>query len=118
MKEFFLENWKFLLEIFLLIVSTIIVICKRRAKIKVPESDLANMLSNIPTWIIAAENEFGAGHGEQKFSYVFNKAVEYLASKLEVPVSYLPSTLYLTIKDFIEEVLAAPTKKKEVSNEG
>lgn len=118
MKEFILENWKFLLEILLLIVSTLIVIFKRKVKIKVPESDLANMLSNIPVWIIDAENTFGAGHGEQKFSYVYNKAVNYLIEKLNCTVGCLPGALLLTIKDFIEEVLAAPTKKKEDTYEG
>lgn len=113
MKEFFLENWKFLLEILLLVVSTIIVIVKKVAKVKVPESDLANMLSNIPGWIVEAEKEFGSGNGDKKFSYVYNKAVLYLSEKVGVPVNYLPSTLFLSIRDFIEEVLAAPQKKKE-----
>ena len=119
MKEFFLENWKFLLEILLLVISTVIVIVKKTAKVKVrvPESALASMLGNIPVWIVDAENQFGSGNGDKKFSYVYNKAVLYLAEKVGVPVNYLPSTLFLSIKDFIEAVLAAPQKKEEVHEE-
>ena len=117
MKEFFLENWKFLLEILLLVISTVIVIVKRVRKVKVPESDLANMLNYIPGWIVEAEDKFGSGNGDLKFSYVYNKAVDFLCESLDVSVRDFSSSLLIYIKDFIEKVLAAPQKKEEVYEE-
>lgn len=120
MIEFMLENWKFLLEIFLLVLSFVLLFLKKKAKIVVDDKVLGYMFREIPIWIKEAEDLYSSGNGENKFLYVCNKALQYIADSLSISIKDIPGSMVLEIKDMIEDVLSTPIKKealKECSKE-
>lgn len=120
MIEFILENWKFLLEIFLLVLSFFLLLLKKKAKIVIDDKVLASLFREIPVWISEAEDIYSSGNGENKFLFVCNKALQYIADSLSISIKEIPGSLILEIKEMIEDVLSTPIKKealKECSKE-
>lgn len=114
MKEFFLENWKFLLEVLLLVVSTLIIIFKKRSKVILDRDDV---LIDLPSIINEAEEKFGAGNGEEKLQFVVRKWTDYICSSRGCTVKEIPDSLFNFVISTIEEILSTPTKKKGESCE-
>lgn len=111
MKEFitFLgENWRFLVYVFLTVLSTILVIrFKRKAKLST-----GSLMDKVLDWIITAEQKFGSGHGEEKLSYVLVNASAYLISlgfDHSVVKEIIPGLI-----DLIETILSTPQKKEGI----
>ena len=109
---FLRDNWKFLVEISIPLVSLIVLCFVKKTKINIPESVQTILCEQIPLWIIDAEAEFGAGNGEKKLKAVFTKAIGYLVSQLGLSSEQVIKVYGDFIVDFIEDVLSTPSKKE------
>lgn len=109
---FLRDNWKFLVEIFIPLVSLIILCFVKKTKINIPESVQSLLCTQIPLWIMDAEAEFGAGNGEKKLKEVFTKAVAFLVKELGVSSSEVIRCSGDWIVAFIEDILSTPSKKE------
>ena len=114
MKDFLVENWKFLVEILLVVLSIIIVLVKKKASIVIPISLFDDLYRLIPEWIIAAEDEVGPGNGDKKLSIVLKKALLYVSKQMDVAISDIPASFSDCIIAFVEDILSTPTKKKGI----
>ena len=112
--SFLQENWRFLVELILLVISLIIVLVKPSAKIKVPESVIALAMASLPVYIQQAEDSIGSGNGLSKKEFVLNKVLEFISSKTGFSVAALSKLNYI-LDDFdssIELILSCPVRKK------
>lgn len=110
--EFLRENWKFLVEILVPILSMLILlIFKKRAKINIPDATLSGMFAALPLWIQDAETTIGAGKGDQKLKFVLTQAVNYLAKALGVSTGEILRCYGSQLLIDIENILATPQKK-------
>lgn len=115
MKEFttfVTENWKFIVESLLTVISIFLVIFLRR-KIKVKST--GSLYERIVELINDAESIYGSGHGSEKLSYVLTGiSAEWIAMgfQKESLKDVLPA-----YADLVEKILSTPQKKGE-KNEG
>ena len=115
MQEFILflqENWRFLTELILLVISLIIVLVKPSAKIKVPESVLAVAFKMIPELIVSAEDLIGPGNGSSKKDYVVSELIKWIAGRLGVDESKVIKSVKDEISEQVEVILSCPVRKK------
>lgn len=110
--QFLNENWKFLVEITILVGSFLVLILKRVFKVNIPESILALAYQMIPTFIEAAEAQYGAGNGALKKEYVISELVGWISKRMNVDSSLIYKTLEKEISNQIEIVLSCPIRKK------
>lgn len=111
--DFLRDNWRFVVEVCLLVISTLVVILKKKATININSTELSAAVESVPKLIIEAETIFGPGSGEEKLYYVLDQVCSNLAQSRGISVKELPGSFIVNIKDFIEMVLSTP-KKKEV----
>lgn len=109
MKEFttfLVENWRFLVESLLTVVSIFLVIFLRK-KIKV--STTGTLYDEILVLIKEAESKYGAGHGEEKLSYVLT-SLAYRLVDLGFSKDLIGDLLprYALV---VEDILSTPQKK-------
>lgn len=110
--QFLIENWKFLVEITILVGSFLVLILKRVFKVNIPESILAVAFSMIPTFIEAAEEQYGAGNGAIKKEYVISEIIAWISKTTNIDSSFICKSFEADISDFIEVVLSCPIRKK------
>lgn len=110
MKEFlsFLqENWRFIAESLLTVLSIILVIVFRK-KIKLSSS--GTMYEILVDSINKAEALYGDGHGDAKLSYVLTNVSSWLIGQgftKECISDLLPG-----LADLVEKILSTPQKKE------
>lgn len=109
---FLQENWRFLIELILLVISLIIVLVKPSTKIKVPESVLALAFKMIPSLIGAAEDLIGPGNGPCKKDYVVSELIKWIANKLGADESKVAKSVKDEIAEQVEVILSCPVRKK------
>lgn len=107
---FLRDNWKFIVEILLLVISVIICLLKR-TKINIPGSVVGDLLANIPGWINDAEDQIGSGKGQEKLKYVFSKCVEFLSKAMDLSTTDIIRCYGETLILNIESILSTPQKK-------
>ncbi len=107
---FLRDNWKFLVEILLLVISVIICLVKR-TKINIPGSVISDLLIKIPSWINEAEQEIGVGKGQEKLKYVFSKAVDFLHEVMDLSTADIIRYYGENLICSIEDILSTPQKK-------
>ena len=117
MKQFLLQNWKYILGFILLattiIVSAIITVKKSGGKVSFFEALKAKIIEQIPLWVDLVERE---GHGEEKKDKVLNMAISEAACLLGRPLTDDEKNLIIAMaSNQIEAVLKTP-QKKEASN--
>lgn len=104
MLDFLLENWKVLTVLLLDLIILIFSIIRR---VKVVDSPLTRVLSDLPTFIKSVEASLGAGRGEEKLDLVLRMAKSLLvAYGCSDPDNYID-----VIRAQIEEILSTPQKK-------
>ena len=86
---FLRNNWVFIVEIGLLVISTLIVIFKKKAIITIPGSFISSLLKLIPGYIQEAEVAFGSGNGEKKLTYVIKKVLDLTCEHHQCPPFYV-----------------------------
>lgn len=108
MKDFFIQNWRLIMEALLVLVSFIFMIVRKRPT-KVIDTIQGLILRLLPGLINQAEIKFGSGNGSGKLSFVLQSLKEVL-SELgygdEVVAPYLSF-----VKDQVEVILSTPQKK-------
>ena len=109
---FLRDNWKFLVEVSIPLVSLIVLCFVKKTKINIPESVQTLLCTQIPLWIVDAEAEFGSGHGQEKLKEVFTKAVTFLVNELGISSSEVMRCYGDCIVNFIEDILSTPSKKE------
>lgn len=104
---FIVDNWKIILEVVLLIASTIFFIVKKKPT-KVVDTVQEHILRSLIYLITKAEIEFGAGHGEKKKEFV----VSTLLDTLHQIYPDIDVRKYISfIEQHLEWILATPQKK-------
>lgn len=98
--EFIVENWSLISGIIVSIIALIISLVK--AKDKTKQFELLEVF--IEDMILMAEEQFGAGTGDVKKSFVLNMAKEF-AKKIKVSISDDD------LSEKIEKLLSLPLKK-------
>lgn len=77
---------------------------------KKADPSLNSVLSQLPYFILAAEKNFGSGHGEEKKGAVMSCALALYQSLTGVEIKD-GSMIHKAISDAIEEILITPRKK-------
>lgn len=108
---FLRDNWKFLLEIFVPLVSLVILCFVRKTKVNIPGSVISELFVQVPGWILQAESDIGSGKGQEKLKYVFAKCVDFLSDSMDLSTSDIIKFYGESIVAFIEDVLNTPQKK-------
>lgn len=109
MVELFVEYWRVIVLVVLLIVNILISIF-RRPKVL---NTIVDAITNIaPNCIIEAERLYGAGNGLKKLDYAYNLVCDYIRYRFNISQKDL-SKYDRTIKDTIEKILSTPQKKGE-----
>lgn len=112
--EFLRENWKFLVEIFVPILTLLLLlIFKKKANITIPDVVFAGMLRGLPIWIDDAEELIGAGNGEKKLAYVLKTAVNYLAKEVGCSSKDILRLCGEQIIQDIENIMSSTKSHKE-----
>ena len=108
---FLRDNWKFLLEILVPLVSLVVLCFVRKVKVNIPDVLLTELMVNIPLWIVDAEKDIGAGNGDMKMKYVFKKAIDYLCTNLGLTTADAIRVYGHQVVQSIENILETPQKK-------
>lgn len=112
-KQFILDNWKFVAEIILFVAVSIIAIIKGRKKGYSFADVLLGLISEkLPEWIKKSETE--GGTGEQKKVGVINAALNFASKILGRKLSEEETSFLVTkSSELIENILSTPQKKEE-----
>ena len=105
--DWLIENWRFLVEIALMVISIIIVILKK-AKVIKSDSAYSLVLEKLPSIIQTAENAFGQGNGDKKLSFVLELSFKLYES---LTGSMSREEFSLSVSPVIESILSTPKKK-------
>lgn len=103
---FISNNWQLVINILLALIVLFSSVFRKRPN-KIVDTVAEKISTLIPQFIRIAEDNFGAGHGEQKLAYVIALVQEWFnGEKLEFTDYYLKLT-----KLFVEQILNTPQKK-------
>lgn len=113
MKEIFLENWKIISALVLIIITCAInlitIIKKSGGKVSVWDALKSVILEQIPSYIAIVEQ---AGNGEEKKNKVLNLALKEASKKLGRNLTEdETSAIVALVSQQVELVLATPQKK-------
>lgn len=111
MVDFLIQNWKILISLLLFFIYIIVCIFKKTKPILVSDEKLTEVLSCLPNLIKEAEQIYGAGHGKDKFKYVFEMAIDILHESTSISTSELVYCFGKKLTDEIEDILSTPKKK-------
>ena len=106
MKEFLINNWRWILEVVCAIAALVFCLIRKKP-VKVVDTLSTIILRLLPGLINAAE--IAGGNGSAKLQYVLDHLVEILKECNygdEVIAPYLP-----WVKDQVEVILSTPQKK-------
>lgn len=107
--QFLRDNWRDLLVIVIALVTLVVNLIKRKVNIN---DVLSVAYSAIPDLVSSAEAKYGAGHGEDKFKFVFQEAILLIATAGNLNASEACKKYGVLIQTFIESCLSTPTKKE------
>lgn len=113
MKDFILANWLQLLYVIVSVVSIVILLVKKN-KVKVIDNNFLDVALCLPLWISEAEQLYPSGHGSDKFSYVFNSALQNLVVSTGLSSKDVIAKYGTLLQKSIEDILSTPIKKGEV----
>ena len=108
---FLRDNWKFLVEISIPLVSLVVLCFVKKTKINMNPSIWCSVAEYLPKWISDAESQFGSGNGKEKLKYVLKIAINYLSCRLGVDEKDCLSRFGDDLVNQIEAILEAPQKK-------
>lgn len=107
-RDFFIQNWRLILEALLVLVSFIFMIVRKRPT-KVIDTIQTLIVRLLPGLINQAEIDFGSGNGSAKKNFVLDHLHELL---LEFGYSDEVVSQYKTFaSDQVEVILSTPKKK-------
>lgn len=104
-----LNHYQILIPSILSLINILILICKK--KVKITDSLLSEVLTIIPLYIKEAEDVVGAGNGQNKFSYVFNKCINLIRVSNGMDNETAIRSYGDIIIRTIENIMACPQKK-------
>ena len=104
MLEFLQANWSTIALIGVELIVLIVTLCKR---LKTVDSPLSRVVSELPTFIKAAEDSLGKGRGSEKLELVLRMA----RSLLIAFGSKDPDSELEAIRAKVESILSTPQKK-------
>lgn len=107
--DLFIQYWKIILLVLLLIINICISIF-RRPKVLNTVMDAINTL--VPNAVIEAEKLYGKGNGLSKLDYACNLVCDYICYRFNLSQKDLKK-YDAFIKAAIEKVLSTPQKKGE-----
>lgn len=110
---FLRDNWKFLVEILVPLVSLVILCLVRKTKINIPSGVVNVMWTMIPTWIKDAEIVFGAGHGDEKLKFVIKTACDFISNECGLSNKSICDIYANGIIEQVEAILSTPKKKEK-----
>lgn len=110
MKEFIIQNWFFIIELLVGLVSLIILLLKKTKVLSV-DTPFEKLLEKLPELIKKAE--ILSKEGKVKRSYVLGVAYAYLADLTGKSVEEISGIYCDRILEAIENILETPQKKGE-----
>ena len=108
MKEFFVQNWRWILEAILAIIALIFCLVRKKPIGNQLDNILKNLYSYLPILIYDAEQTSLKGVAKQQ--YVIERAVEYVSNRIKLSPAELDGVINL-ISNQIELILSTPRKK-------
>ena len=108
---FLRDNWKFLVEVSIPLVSLIVLCFVKKTKITLNPNVWCLVNELLPKWIQAAEDEFGAGHGNDKLKFVLKTAVSFIAARIGLDEKSCLDRFGNDLVNKIECILETPQKK-------
>lgn len=108
MKEFFIQNWRWILEIAFAIIALIFCLIRKKPLGNQLDSILKNLYSLLPILVYDAEQtDF---KGQVKKDFVISKCLDYICKKINLSPTELEDVKKL-ISNQIELILSTPRKK-------
>lgn len=107
--QFLRDNWKFLLEISIPLISFIVLLIAKRVKVNIPTATITSVLCQLPLWINEAES-LGVS-GKEKLEYVFTKAVNVIVNETGLSYGIVCRAYGNELIADIEKILSTPQKK-------
>ena len=107
--EFLKDNWQNMTILLISVITLLVGLFRKKAKITIPLAVLDDIVVKIPEYIIAAESS--ELKGSEKLQFVVNKCVDLLVAKLGCSRSVALSYYSDFIIGYIENILSTPTKK-------
>lgn len=104
--DWIIDNYQWVISIFVGFVSLVVVIIKRRVKVV---DFMTSYLEALPGFINEAESFLKSGN--DKFSFVLAKSVEFISSITGIDERKIVIDYSNVIKDSIESILSTPQKK-------
>lgn len=117
MKEFFAENWKFIIYLAVAILGIVITILKKSKLVnKIVDTPFERVLALLPGLIVEAEKT--GGTGSDKSNFVISRALAIYQKLVEHELSYGELVEYNhRFTDALEKILETPQKKGIVYDE-
>lgn len=99
--NFISTHFRLILEVVILIISVIVFILRKPTKNTLIDN---SAMFKLVDFVQEAENEFGAGHGDDKLRYVIEKYCQLKGITLN-------RDIWTLLKCLIERILSTPHKK-------
>lgn len=108
MKEFIIENWRWILEIVFAVIALIFCLIRKKPIGNQLDSILKNLYSLLPILVYDAEQT--DLKGSSKKDYVISKCLDYLYKRIDLSPSEMANVKEL-LSNQIELILSTPRKK-------
>lgn len=109
MKQFLIENWRWILEIGFAIIALVFCLIRKKPVGNQLDLILKNLYSLLPVLVYDAEQtDF---KGQAKKDFVISKCLDYLCKKIDLSPTELDDVKKL-ISNQIELILSTPRKKE------
>lgn len=109
--DFVIQNWYYIVSLLLLIVSTIVGICKKKASLNLSDTVKAAVSEFIPGLIQVAE--MTGKSGDEKLQMVVDLGLNKVTNMFGVSLSVAQQEYWSTyIRKYVEDVLKTPQKKE------
>ena len=115
LKNFIIQNWKEIASVVLFIISVIVAfVAKRKKGYSFSDIILGLIAEKLPELIKQAEENIGAGNGEQKKVTVLNAVLNLASKSLGRKLSEEEISFIITnATQQIENILGTPQKKED-----
>lgn len=111
MWSFIVDHYRLILIGLWILIEVIFGVCVLLRKSKSNEP-LHAVISQLPKFIIYAENKFGAGNGDVKKAFVLSHALSLFKDFTGIELKS-DCSLVKVISEKIEEILKTPSKKED-----